>query len=331
MNFSPLVLNVHSILQFKASLNTGRKELIILIKWITLNIFSCMDDRFTKISSIIGSLLGREHSVETADVHGDRKTDLVLSNPGKNFYRKTFCIYMNRLIKLFMPPILYQSLNKLKPRSRYYSLNDLDKKMEKYLNYDNGFFVELGANDGISQSNTLYFERRKNWGGVLIEPTPHNYILCRKNRSAGNKIYCCACTSFDYGEKFVEIAYSNLMSAPIGLESDITDPMEHARTGKQFLNSSEDNFIFGALARPLNSLLIEADAPANIDFLSLDVEGAEIEVLKGIDHNRFRFKYMCIENRNKANLVTYLNTVGYDFIEQLSEQDYLFKDRNFPA
>jgi len=41
---------------------------------------------------------------------------------------------------------------------RYFALNDLDKKIERYLDFDNGFFVELGANDGVNQSNTLFFE-----------------------------------------------------------------------------------------------------------------------------------------------------------------------------
>ena len=63
-----------------------------------------------------------------------------------------------------------------------------------------------------------------------------------------------------------------------------------------------------------------------IDLLSLDVEGAEIEVLKGIDHETYRFKYMCIECRNIEKLEKYLNQVGYLLIEPLSVQDYLFKN-----
>jgi hypothetical protein len=53
---------------------------------------------------------------------------------------------------------------------KYYSLNNIDKKMLKYLNFDNGYFIECGANDGIRQSNTLYYEKEKGWRGVLIEP-----------------------------------------------------------------------------------------------------------------------------------------------------------------
>ena len=212
------------------------------------------------------------------------------------------------------------------PLRKYYSLNDLDQKIEKHLDYNNGFFIELGANDGVNQSNTLYFEKHRNWKGILIEPTPHQYLACRKNRSENNHIYCAAYTSFEYKEKFVEIIYSNLMSTPLGLESDIHNPAEHAELGKQFLDKTEDNFIFGALAKTLNELMIQSNAPHMMDLLSLDVEGAEIEVLKGIDHTDYRFKFLCIESRSKEKLEIYLKTVGYQLIETLSFHDYLFEN-----
>ena len=73
------------------------------------------------------------------------------------------------------------------------------------------------------------------------------------------------------------------MSTPLGLESDIENPVSHAGEGRKFLNPSDDNFKFGALAVPLNTLLTKSNAPKVIDFLSLDAEGAEMEILKGID------------------------------------------------
>ena len=63
----------------------------------------------------------------------------------------------------------------MKLKGGYFARDELDKQLEQYVNYDNGFFVELGANDGFSQSNSLYFEIKRNWRGVLIEPTPHNF------------------------------------------------------------------------------------------------------------------------------------------------------------
>jgi FkbM family methyltransferase len=209
-------------------------------------------------------------------------------------------------------------------QGKYFSLNQLDRKLEKYVNYDNGYFVELGANDGVTQSNSLYFEKHRNWRGVLVEPAPQNFLKCRQNRSARNSIYCAACVSFDYGHEFVRFAYSNLMTTPITLESDIQDPRAHAELGSRFLGTGETVFEFGAVARTLNALLLDAHAPRKIDLLSLDVEGAELEVLKGIDHQIFRFKYLLVECRDFTRLSDYLEKQGYRFVEKLSVQDYLF-------
>jgi len=115
------------------------------------------------------------------------------------------------------------------------------------------------------------------------------------------------------------------MSVPIGLESDISDPIAHAKKGKQFLHPAEENVSFGALARPLNDVLKDASAPHLIDLLSLDVEGAELEVLKGVNYKDFKFKYMCVESRDIEKINSFLQTVGYEFVEKLSEHDYLFK------
>lgn len=209
-------------------------------------------------------------------------------------------------------------------KSKYYALNELDRKIERYIDFDNGYFVELGANDGVSQSNTLYFEKSRAWTGILIEPTPHNYLLCKKNRSASTKNYCNTCVSSEYKEKFVEILYSNLMSVSLGLQSDVADPIAHAKSGQRFLAPTEDVFSFGALARTLGDILKESSAPSIIDLLSLDVEGSEIEVLNGINHSKWRFKYILVECRNVTKLSAYLEQHQYQLVDQFSSHDYLF-------
>lgn len=210
-------------------------------------------------------------------------------------------------------------------QGKYQGLNQLDKKMEAYLDYDGGYYVELGANDGVTQSNTLYFEKYRGWKGLLVEPAPHNYLQCRRNRSAKNKIHCAACVSFDYDREFVRIAYSNLMSTPLGVSTDIADPTAHARSGRQFLGPTEDVFEYGAVARTLNDLLGESGAPAKMDFLSLDVEGVELEVLRGIDHTAYRFKFILVECRDFDRMNAYLRDAKYAFVDKLSAHDYLFR------
>ena len=64
------------------------------------------------------------------------------------------------------------------------ALNDIDHKLEEYLPYKNGFFIEVGANDGFAQSNTYYFEKLRGWKGVLIEPIPDLYAKCLGSEDA---------------------------------------------------------------------------------------------------------------------------------------------------
>ena len=94
--------------------------------------------------------------------------------------------------------------------------------------------------------------------------------------------------------------------------------------GRKFKNNTGKYYSINGL---LNDLLSIAKAPKNIDLLSLDVEGAEIEVLKGIDHKAYRFQYMCIECRDIYKLTSYLNPLGYELKEKLSGHDYLFVDK----
>lgn len=208
---------------------------------------------------------------------------------------------------------------------RYFALNGLDRELERHMAYDSGFFVELGANDGIHQSNTLYFERYRNWRGVLIEPVPHNYFRCKQNRSPENRFFCNACVSFEYTDPFVPIYYCNLMSTTLGLESDLDKhPDQHVSEGRKHLPPGEEPILFGAAAKPLNDLLVNAGAPREIDLLSLDVEGAEIEVLKGVDFSAFSFKHLCLECRDIRVMNLFLKKKGYRLIERLSLHDYLF-------
>ena len=241
---------------------------------------------------------------------------------------------MKTLIKKLLTALLdfatlsnFRSISFFRNKSKgvYFSLNSLDKQLEKYVDYDNGFYVELGANDGVNQSNTLYFEMKRNWKGVLVEPTPHNFILCRERRSNKNKIFCNACVSFDYKDKYVDIKYANLMTISENLDLDLDNKEAHIEAGSKHLTEAETTFSFGSIAATLNYLLEKANAPSVIDFISLDVEGAELEVLKGINFEQFSFKYMLIEVRDLVRVESFLKNHRYVLEKQLSVHDYLFK------
>jgi hypothetical protein len=85
-------------------------------------------------------------------------------------------------------------------------------------------------------------------------------------------------------------------------------------------------YSFSVPARTLSSILKEVRAPKYIDFLSLDVEGSEMLVLKGIDHNYTRFRYILLETRNFDVVNDYLAKYSYKFVSQFTQNDYLFSN-----
>ena len=241
---------------------------------------------------------------------------------------------MNLIIKNFVKKIvgleLYQHLRLWRDYRRHYKTGffgryGIDKVLEEKLPHSNGFYVELGANDGAKESNSYYFELNKGWKGVLIEPAPNLYLSCVKRRSSNNKVFCNACVSFDYKEEFVQMRYSDSMTISDNLNLDIGDRNKHIEIGDQFLNEGETTFSFGAKSATLNSLLVKANAPTLIDFLSLDVEGAELDVLKGIDFTKYNFKYMVIECRDINKMDTFLTKLNYTLEKKITYHDYLFK------
>ena len=192
------------------------------------------------------------------------------------------------------------------------------------MNFDSGYYVELGANNGISFSNSLYFERYKDWNGLLIEPAPEHFKELILNRASKNHFSNSACVGFSYDQDSIALLYSNLMTTTLGIKSDILDPVKHAKDGSKFW--AGDFYRFFAQAKTLNSILDDARSPTTVNFLSLDVEGVELEVLRGVDHSKYRFQYLCIESRSFKTLNEYLELNGYKFVKSLSPLDYLFKD-----
>lgn len=207
---------------------------------------------------------------------------------------------------------------------RYWSLNGLDRQLATLMPYRNGYYVELGANDGRSQSNSLHFERHKGWRGLLVEPSPTAFQHCVMTRSPRNTIVCACCVEPENAGALVPLEFFNLMTTRTDQNQD--QDLERLLPSLRLNKGGEPDlsYRFGAEGRTMTSLLEEAGAPDLIDFLSLDVEGNELNVLKGLDFSRYRFKYLLIEARNPREVADFLLPRGYVLREKVSPHDYLF-------
>ena len=204
--------------------------------------------------------------------------------------------------------------------------NALDTKLQSYLDFEGGSFVEVGANDGLSQSNTYWFERFRNWRGVLIEPIPDLYRQCVKNRPKA-KVFNAALVD-DPAQQHVTMQYAGLMSLVDGAFGSRDADVDHVAKAVTLQSTSERvlrPYTIEVAARTLSSILSEVGMKSP-DLLSLDVEGFECQALRGLDLNLHRPRMILVEARNVADVDGILLPT-YDRVDKLTSVDYLYRAR----
>ena len=190
---------------------------------------------------------------------------------------------------------------------------------EKYLNYNSGFFIEVGGADGYTQSNTWHLEKYKNWTGILVEPNLDAAMKCRDNRPLSD-VFNYALVGSDYAEDEIKMFKRFWYNGDPGLTTSA-----HDSAINESPNWKEYNSEFTIPAVTLNSILENYGLDnKKIDFFSLDVEGYELEVLKGLDLKRFCPKVILIEWHLDFEDVKKLLDETHTLEEKLSEHDYVF-------
>ena len=148
-----------------------------------------------------------------------------------------------------------------------------------------GFFVEFGATNGIDLSNSYLLEKEYGWNGILAEPNPLWRDALRQNRTANISVKCVYSRS---GEKV------QFLDAPMPELAGITSFIKKSKQKKWLKKSS----LFEVETVSLNDLLVEYSAPNQIDFISVDTEGSEFEILNCFDFDRWDVRLWCIEHNN---------------------------------
>lgn len=202
---------------------------------------------------------------------------------------------------------LIESLRRSRSQLRQdlFVLSHLDFKTD-------GFFVEFGATDGWSLSNTLLLERDYGWSGILAEPARRWHKELAKNRTCSIDTRCVWSTT---GEQlnFLETATP---------EFSTIDQFAH---GDQHSEVRSDATSYSVTTVSLNDLLHSHGAPHKIDYLSIDTEGSELAILQGFDFSQHTFEVITCEHNfgsQRTGIQNLLRDNGYVHVfENLSKFD----------
>jgi len=197
---------------------------------------------------------------------------------------------------------------------KYFSHAGQDRFIDEFLvnNKEKGYFIEIGAYDGIKGSNCYYFEKKLKWSGIAVEPSSFQFKKLLNNRS-------CKCINKVISNKtnvveFVEV-YEGLteMSGINSKEYNSTSDLLLKDKKSKFNKIELESIIFN-----------ELEAQKEIDYLSIDVEGEEKRILESINFSDYMIKVISVENNNQQDInysnilyknnFEYFDTFGFDEI-----------------
>lgn len=207
----------------------------------------------------------------------------------------------------------------LEEGSPYFSQAGQDRIVDRLLGgRRNGVFADIGGYDGVTGSNSLFFEMFRGWSGILVEPAPTQLRKAQAVRRCPCLAYAVAGSQGMRDFMEVTAGYTQMSGFLDGYDADLLARVRGDARHRERIHS--------LAARPLGAILAEAGL-SRIDFLSLDVEGGEMDILESFDFAAFDVTLWSIENNTAGSeLPALMADRGYDLVEFAGVDD-LFRKR----
>ncbi|WP_374362555.1 FkbM family methyltransferase [Pseudoduganella danionis] len=187
-----------------------------------------------------------------------------------------------------------------------------------------GYFLDTGATDGITSSNTLLLERDYGWHGICVEPNARYFAALQNNRRC-----LCLPDCLDQTSGVVEfVEGAGMLGGIRGHYPAMMWRYVQRCYGAQPASVRKHT-------RNIGELLQASAAPAVIDYWSLDTEGAELAILRGFPFEHYRFRVLTVEHNRQPmrdEIERLLNRHGYRRVHDFGIDDaYLSADLSVPA
>jgi len=198
----------------------------------------------------------------------------------------------------------------------FYSQDDQDKYLEHtvFKGFKHGTFVDVGAHDGVNINNTFYFEKNNSWSGINIEPLPKIFDSLVVNRPKSINIKCAVCNYDGETDFLSNTGYTEMIS---GIK-DTFDSRHLQRLERENQEHASTTEIIKVKTKRLETILDEHEI-SRVHYLSIDVEGAEFEVIKSINFDKVFIDVIGFENNyndTSTPIIEYLQTKGYTIIRR---------------
>lgn len=218
-------------------------------------------------------------------------------------------VNVNLKDKILSVPQVFEGCRLFSQWSQDYYVNKLFFNDNK-----NGIFVDVGAASGTNGSNSYFFEKNLGWNGVCIEPIPSSYSILRKER----KCLCfnsCAYDRFDV----VDFTITNGFVELSGISDEYNDKHLQRIECERNNHKGQVNEKIKVLTAPLQ-WYIDSAGYKIIDLLSIDTEGSEFSVIKGIDFEKTHINVICFEDNyieKSIPILEYLLSKNFTLVMRL--------------